>query len=59
MFPDSKIASKFSSAHTKTTCILKGALHPHFTEPVEKMFKYGPFSILCDEGNDSHSDDAI
>ena len=29
MFPDSKIASKFSSARTKTTCIVKGTLHPH------------------------------
>lgn len=51
MFPDSKIATKFSSARTKTTCIVKGALHPHFTAPVEKMCREGPFSILCDEGN--------
>ena len=57
MFPDSKIASKFSSAYTKTTCIVNGALHPHFTETVEKMCTDGPFSILCGEGNDSHSDD--
>ena len=37
MLPDSKIASKFSSACTKTTSIVKGVRHPHFTEPVEMM----------------------
>lgn len=52
MFPDSKIACSFSSACTKTTCIVKGALFPHFTEPVFDMCRKGPFSILCDEGND-------
>ena len=36
MFPDGKIATKFSSACTKTTCIAKGALYPHFTTPAWK-----------------------
>ena len=31
MFPDSKIAEAFGSARTKTTCIVKGALHPHYS----------------------------
>ena len=52
MFPDSSIAQAFSSARTKTTCIVKGALHPHFAEPVISQCKKCPFSILCDEGND-------
>ena len=53
MFPDSETAKVFSSAETKTTCIVKGALFPHFTEPVVKMCLANTFSILCDEDNDS------
>ena len=53
MFPNSKIATKFSLARTKTTCIVKGALYPHFTMPVESVCRDGSFSILCDEGNDT------
>ena len=30
MFLDSQIAKAFKSAHTKTTCIVTGALHPYF-----------------------------
>lgn len=52
MFPDSKIADAFSSARTKTTCVVKGALFPYFTDPVYEMCRNGPFSILCDEGTD-------
>ena len=50
MFTDSKIAKAFSSAHTKTTCIIKGALYPHF---MVEMCQKNLFSVLCDEGNDS------
>ena len=53
MFPDSKIAKAFSAAKTKTTCIIKGALFPHFTEPVIELCRKSSFSILCDEGNDN------
>jgi len=52
MFPNSKVAQVFSSARTKTTCIVKGALHLHFAEPVVALCKESPFSIMCDEGND-------
>ena len=54
MFPDSKIAEAFGSARTQTTCIIKGALHPHYSEPVIKMCRENPFSILCDKGNDAY-----
>ena len=47
------MAQAFSSAKTKTTCIVKGALAPSFLNPVIEMCRGGPFSILCDEGNDS------
>ena len=53
MFPDSMVVQAFDSAHTKTTCTIKGALHPHFVEPVMVQCKKCPFSILCDEGNDN------
>ena len=53
MFPDSNITTKLNSACTQTICIVKGALYPHFTTPVESMCCYVPFLILCDEGNDT------
>ena len=53
MFPDSKIAKSFRSARTKTTCVVTGALYPHFSEPVVTLCQNNPFSILCDEGNDN------
>ena len=55
MFPDSQIANAFRSAHTKTTCIVTGALHPYFAKPVFTLCQENPFSILCDEGTD-HDD---
>ena len=53
MFPDSQIAKAFRSAHTKPTCIVTGALHPYFSQPVDKLCQENPFSILCDEGSDA------
>ena len=53
MFPDSKIAKSFRSARTKTTCVVTGALFPHFNNPVISLCQNKPFSILCDEGNDN------
>lgn len=53
MFPDSQIAKAFKSAHTKTTCIVTGALHPYFAQPIDKLCQENPFSILCDEGSDN------
>ena len=53
MLPDSMVAQANGSAHTKTTCTVKGALHPHFVEPVIAQCKKCPLSTLCDEGNDN------
>ena len=53
MFPDSRIVKAFQSACTETTCIVTGALHPHFAKPVVELCQSNPFSILCDEGNDA------
>ena len=54
MFPDSKIAKAYNTAKTKTTCIVKGALFPHFTEPVIELCRKTASLILCDEENDNH-----
>ena len=48
MLPDSMVAQANGSAHTKTTCTVKGALHPHFAEPVIAQCKKCPFSTLCE-----------
>jgi hypothetical protein len=54
MVPDSQVAKEFRCAATKTTCIIKGALNPYFSEPVVTLCKHNPFSILCDEGSDTN-----
>ena len=53
MFPDSQVAKGFRCAATKTTCIVKGALSPYFSDPVTTLCRETPFSILCDEGSDT------
>jgi len=53
LFPDSKIASKFACKHTKCTQIIKRAIAPSLEDKVVQMCKKQPFSILCDESNDS------
>ena len=53
MFPDSKVASEFSCARTKTTALVTHALAPEVNEPVLKACRIQPFTILCDGGNDN------
>ncbi len=53
MFPDSEIAKSFACGRTKTTCIIKGALAPHYSEQMmESLDKCESFSVLMDESND-------
>ena len=52
MFPDSKIAKEYSCCRTKTTAIVTHALAPAADKTVTDYCKSGPFSILCDGGND-------
>ena len=54
MFPDSKIAKKFSCGRTKTTIIDKNAIAPALEEELVKQCKTGPFSFGCDESNDTN-----
>ena len=52
MFPDSHIAQSYSCGRTKTKAIVSHALAPVANSPVNEGCRKGPFSILCDGGND-------
>lgn len=52
MFPDSKIAKEFSCGRTKTQSIIKSSLAPTLNRKVIEACTSGPFTILCDGGND-------
>ena len=52
MFPDSKIAGRFSCGRTKTTAIVTHTLAPAANALVTEACVKGPFSIMCDGGND-------
>ena len=52
MFPDSKIASEYSSGRTKTTSIVKHALAPALNSQVVERCCSSPYTFLCDGGND-------
>ena len=53
IFPDSNIAKGFSSARTKTMCILNKALQPHFESILIAQMKEEPFSLAVDGSNDN------
>lgn len=53
IFPDSQIAKGYASARTKTTCILNGALAPHFRASLISAIKSAPFSLAIDGSNDA------
>ena len=52
MFPDSQIAQHFSCGRTKTKAIVTHTLAPAVNALVTEACVKGPFSILCDGGND-------
>ena len=53
LFPDSEIAKKYLCGKTKTSCILNGALAPHFKNNLIDRMKNGPFSLGTDGSNDN------
>ena len=53
IFPDSDIAKEYTSASTKTTCMINGSLVPHFKSALVSAMKSQPFSIAVDGSNDS------
>ena len=54
MFPDSKIAKKFSCGQTKMTMIVKYAIAPALEEELVKDCKTG-----CDESNDTNQQKTV
>lgn len=59
MFPDSKIALKFSSGRTKTTQIIKRSLAPALHQDVITNLKTQPFSLAIDESNDRNCEKSL
>lgn len=59
MFPDSKIATKFSCGRTKTTQIVKRSLSPSLHQDVVQHLQTQPFSMALDESNDRNSDKSL
>ena len=53
IFSDSDIAKAYSSASTKTTCILNGSLAPHFKSSLVEIKVSNPFAIAIDGSNDN------
>ena len=53
VFPDSKIAKGFSSARTKTTCIINKALRPFLESVLIAQMKSQPFALAVDGSNDT------
>ena len=52
IFPDSKIAKKYASAATKTTCMINGSFAPYFQRELVSVMKSDPYSLLTDGSND-------
>lgn len=52
MFPDSKVASYYGCACTKTTSIINRALAPEFSSSVICMIQTQPFTLSLDGSND-------
>jgi len=51
--PDSEIAKQFSSRHTKTACIINGAIAPHYQQQLVECMKKDPFALAIDGSSDS------
>ena len=47
--PDSKIAAHFKSKRTKTKCIVRNALAPHFHQELVQKLQKCHFSVIIDE----------
>ena len=53
IFHDSAIAKGYSSARTKTTCIVNGSLAPHFTLTLVSAMQAQSFALATDGSNDN------
>ena len=50
--PDSKIETQFKSKRTKTKCIVRNALAPHFHQQLVLSLQSTQFSVIIDETTD-------
>ncbi len=53
IFTDSEICKAYSSASTKTTYMINGALAPHFKSILVDAMRSGAYSIAVDGSNDT------
>ena len=53
IFSDSEIAKKFSSRHTKTACIVNGAVAPFFLQNLVDVMRREPYAIAIDASSDT------
>ena len=53
IFKDSETARDYSSARTKTACIINGSLAPYFKSVLVDSMKAGPYAIAVDGSNDA------
>jgi len=53
IFPDSEIAKQFSSHHTKTACMINGAIAPHYQQQLVGCMKKDPFALAFNGSSDS------
>ncbi|XP_028303727.1 uncharacterized protein LOC114463975 isoform X6 [Gouania willdenowi] len=52
-FKDSPTAQSFKSACTKMSCIINGAVAPHFRKELVMKMRTNPFTLITDESNDT------
>ena len=53
IFPDSRIAKQFSSARTKVTCMINGALAPECHKTLVTTMQENLFPLSTDGSNDN------
>ena len=53
VFLDSEIAKRYASRHTKTTCLINGALAPHYQQELVAYMKENPYALAIDGSSDN------
>ena len=53
VFSDSEIAKRYASRHTKTACLINGALAPHYQQELVAYMKENPYALTIDGSSDN------
>ena len=53
VFSDSEIAKRYASRHTKTACLINGALAPHYQQELVACMKENPYALAIDGSSDN------